>query len=283
MGRCERFAPASILFAILMAVFPVTWLVSPPQTGPLTPALAGPPTTSGPAEALHLRLGTIFSQDVPPPQTASPDSAAWGVPHPESAVAGALSAADPLAPNAIVLVGQALVLPPLSLAAPAADWGMFRVLEPRISPLEALPRVQLSMRSFRADTLAGHLRLLRPSLGTVTSRFGWRIHPIFGTPEFHTGVDIATRLGSPVIAARSGVIRFAGWRTGNGWLVIIDHGSGLETLYSHLSKLLVRPGQRVTQGKVIGRIGSTGWSTGPHLFFEVRRHGMPEDPARYLN
>ncbi len=127
------------------------------------------------------------------------------------------------------------------------------------------------------------LVLLRPSGGVVTSRFGWRMHPIFGTREFHTGVDIATRYGSPVVAARAGVVLFVGWKSGYGRLVVLDHGAGLQTTYSHLSVALVNPGEEVEPGQVIGRIGNSGWSTGPHLFFEVRRNGVPIDPARYLN
>ncbi|HEV2281694.1 MAG TPA: M23 family metallopeptidase [bacterium] len=127
------------------------------------------------------------------------------------------------------------------------------------------------------------LVLLRPSGGVVTSRFGWRIHPLFGRPEFHTGLDIATQYGSPVTAARNGFVRFVGWESGYGRIIVLDHGAGMETRYSHLSAALVSPGQAVERGQVIGRIGSTGWSTGPHLFFEVRRNGVPVDPAGYLN
>jgi murein DD-endopeptidase MepM/ murein hydrolase activator NlpD len=126
------------------------------------------------------------------------------------------------------------------------------------------------------------LALVWPSRGVVTSRFGWRVHPIFRRPEFHTGLDIATRYGSPVVAARAGVVRFVGWKTGYGRIVILYNGGGIETLYSHLSAAMVGPGQRVAQGQIIGRVGSTGWSTGPHLFFEVRRNGVPLDPSRYL-
>lgn len=127
------------------------------------------------------------------------------------------------------------------------------------------------------------LALLRPSGGVVTSRFGWRIHPLFGRPEFHTGLDIATGYGSPVTAARAGLVRFVGWESGYGRIIVLDHGGGLETTYSHLSAALVSPGQTVERGQEIGRIGNSGWSTGPHLFFEVRRNGVPVDPARYLN
>ena len=122
-----------------------------------------------------------------------------------------------------------------------------------------------------------------PSSGVVTSRFGWRTHPIFGTREFHTGVDIAARGGSPVLAAREGVVLFVGWRVGSGRIIVVSHGDGLETAYSHLSKATVQIGERVTEGQVIGLVGSTGWSTGPHLFFEIRRNGVPQNPLHYLN
>lgn len=127
------------------------------------------------------------------------------------------------------------------------------------------------------------LRLVWPTRGIVTSPFGWRIHPIFGTREFHTGIDIAGPSGAPVAAAYPGTVRFVGWKGGYGQLVIVYHGGGLETAYSHLSAASVQPGARVEQGQEIGRIGSTGWSTGPHLLFEVFENGVPRDPAGYLN
>lgn len=127
------------------------------------------------------------------------------------------------------------------------------------------------------------LRLLWPTRGIITSPFGWRIHPIFGTREFHTGIDIAGPMGTPVAAAYPGTVQFVGWKGGYGRLVIVYHGGGLETAYSHLSAASVQPGARVEQGQQIGRIGSTGWSTGPHLLFEVFENGVPRDPAGYLN
>ncbi|HKX18745.1 MAG TPA: M23 family metallopeptidase [bacterium] len=148
---------------------------------------------------------------------------------------------------------------------------------------ELAPRRVAGTEFPTADVAASlPLVLLRPSGGVVTSRFGWRTHPIFGSAEFHTGIDIATRYGSPVVAARAGVVVFVGWESGYGRIVVLDHGGGLETMYSHLSSSRVGPSQEVEEGEEIGRIGSTGWSTGPHLFFEVRRNGVPLDPARYL-
>jgi len=120
--------------------------------------------------------------------------------------------------------------------------------------------------------------LLWPVPGAVSSGYGWRIHPIFHTLEFHTGIDIAASWGAPVKAAGDGTVIFAGSMTASGRLVILDHGDGLSTMYSHLSTFLVRVGDRVRRGQTIARVGSTGWSTGPHLFFELRKDGQPRDP-----
>jgi murein DD-endopeptidase MepM/ murein hydrolase activator NlpD len=117
-----------------------------------------------------------------------------------------------------------------------------------------------------------------PILGPITSGYGWRIHPIFDTPEFHTGVDIAAAWGTPVEAPAPGRVIYAGTLPANGTLVILDHGRGLTTTYSHLSSYDVRIGERVERGQVIAQVGSTGWSTGPHLFFEIRQNGRPIDP-----
>ena len=96
-------------------------------------------------------------------------------------------------------------------------------------------------------------------------------------------IDIASGYGTPVRAARTGIVRFVGWLHGYGRIIIVDHGQGLETSYSHLSQILVWRGEGVEMGQILGRIGSTGWSTGPHLLFEVRRKGVPIDPFVFLN
>ena len=120
--------------------------------------------------------------------------------------------------------------------------------------------------------------LLWPVPGEVTSGYGWRIHPIFHTLEFHTGIDIAAPWGTPILAPADGTVIFTGWMPANGMLVILAHGNGLSTTYSHLSSTEVHVGERVRRGEAIARIGSSGWSTGPHLFFEVRESGRPVDP-----
>ena len=116
----------------------------------------------------------------------------------------------------------------------------------------------------------------------VTSGFGYRIHPIFGTSRLHAGIDLRGSMGTPILAAGDGVVVSAGWRGGYGNTVIIDHGGSLATLYAHQSRVHVRAGAQVRRGQAIGAVGSTGQSTGPHLHFEVRVNGTPVDPLNYL-
>lgn len=116
----------------------------------------------------------------------------------------------------------------------------------------------------------------------VTSRFGFRTHPIFGTRRLHAGTDFRGATGTPVLAAAGGTVVSAGPRGGYGNAVIIDHGGALATLYAHQSRLSVVAGDQVETGQVIGAVGSTGYSTGPHLHFEVRVNGTPVDPLNYL-
>jgi murein DD-endopeptidase MepM/ murein hydrolase activator NlpD len=104
----------------------------------------------------------------------------------------------------------------------------------------------------------------------TTSSFGWRTHPITGSRRFHSGVDIGASMGAPVVAAGSGMVISSGWLGGYGKAIVIQHNGVQQTLYGHLSEVFVQPGQRIEQGTVIGRVGSTGNSTGPHLHFETR-------------
>lgn len=121
-----------------------------------------------------------------------------------------------------------------------------------------------------------------PVYGTVTSYFGWRMHPILKVRKFHTGIDIAAPYGTDIKASAGGKVIFAGWLGGYGNTVIIDHGGGYSTLYAHASAIIVSEGEEVSQGQVIARVGSTGYSTGPHLHFEVRVNGEPQNPLNYL-
>lgn len=121
-----------------------------------------------------------------------------------------------------------------------------------------------------------------PVSGEITSPYGYRVHPIWGTTIYHSGIDIGVDEGTPVHAADSGVIVWSGWMGGYGYAVVIDHGNGLSTLYGHNSELAVDEGQSVSKGQVVAYAGSTGNSTGPHVHFEVRENGDPVDPMGYL-
>ncbi|GEM_PF-393877 len=125
-----------------------------------------------------------------------------------------------------------------------------------------------------------------PMRGVLTAKFGWRVHPIYHRKMFHNGIDIAAPFGTPIKAAASGVVAYAGWFGGYGYTVILTHPNGFYTLYAHLSRYVVKEGQKVYQGQVIAYEGSTGWSTGPHLHFAVYRKigGKKEfvDPMKYL-
>lgn len=116
----------------------------------------------------------------------------------------------------------------------------------------------------------------------ITSQYGYRIHPIFGTRKLHRGIDIGAPMGSGVLAADDGVVLTAGYNNSYGYYITINHGSGYVTLYAHNSKLLVKSGQTVTKGQVIAKCGSTGNSTGPHIHFEVQINGSLANPLNYL-
>ena len=125
--------------------------------------------------------------------------------------------------------------------------------------------------------------MMWPVNGPVVSPFGYRIHPILGYRKLHTGMDFAVGYGTPIRASDSGTVIYATWMGGYGNVIIVDHGRGISTLYAHQSSLASGTGARVTRGQVIGYVGSTGFSTGPHLHFEVRVNGNPVDPMGYLN
>lgn len=125
-------------------------------------------------------------------------------------------------------------------------------------------------------------RFMWPCRGVITSYFGWRTHPVFGTTKYHSGMDIGVDYGTPIYAADSGTVIYSGWLGGYGYAVMIDHGSGLVTLYGHNQALNVYEGQYVTKGTCIAYAGSTGYSTGPHCHFEVRLHGEVTEPLNYL-
>ncbi len=116
----------------------------------------------------------------------------------------------------------------------------------------------------------------------ITSNYGNRTNPISRRKEFHTGVDLKANMGTPILAANDGTVLSAGYRSGYGYTVVVSHGGGISTLYAHNSKLVVSAGDKVSRGQTIAKAGSTGYSTGPHLHFEVRVNGDTVDPMKYL-
>lgn len=226
------------------------------------------------------RVADVQRAAVPPRSAAhmvASGDTLWDIAASAGVSVKALAAANQLAPGETLRLGRLLIVPAEGTAPAARSASGAAVPRPGSvgssgEPLSTAQQIQARRSS-----------LLWPASGTITSRFGWRIHPIFRTREFHTGLDIATRWGSPVLAARSGVVRFVGWKSGYGQMIVLDHGDGLETTYSHLSSAVVSAGQPVAQGQLIGHIGNSGWSTGPHLLFEVRRGGVAVDPTPYLN
>lgn len=121
-----------------------------------------------------------------------------------------------------------------------------------------------------------------PIHGRLTSPFGMRRHPIHRVVSFHSGIDLAAPNGTPIMASDSGRVIFNGWYGGYGKVVIVDHGMSYSTLYAHLSSTSVSRGENIQKGEVIGYEGRTGYSTGPHLHFEVRKNGVPQNPLKFL-
>lgn len=123
-----------------------------------------------------------------------------------------------------------------------------------------------------------------PVSGRITSRYGYRLNPITGVGyEFHQGIDLAANQGAPVYASGAGRVIYSAYQGSYGNLIIIDHGYGLKTAYAHNSANLAKVGQNVKKGDLIGRVGSTGRSTGPHVHFEIRQNNSPIDPIKFLN
>jgi len=127
-----------------------------------------------------------------------------------------------------------------------------------------------------------HTPSIWPTQGRVSSPFGSRINPLSRRREFHTGIDIANKTGTPIYATANGRVVVSEYRRGWGNIIIIDHGYGYRTVYAHLSQFSVHVGSKVEKGQLIGRMGSTGFSTGSHLHYEVHVNGVPVNPREYL-
>jgi murein DD-endopeptidase MepM/ murein hydrolase activator NlpD len=134
------------------------------------------------------------------------------------------------------------------------------------------------VKAEKAEKVQRSKPLVLPTYGRITSGFGYRRNPFGRGYEFHTGIDIANSKGTPIKASGDGIVTNAGWESGYGYLVKINHQNGYESLYGHNSKILVRVGQEVERGQVIAYMGSTGRSTGNHSHFEVRLNGKAINP-----
>lgn len=135
----------------------------------------------------------------------------------------------------------------------------------------------------QSSTTRKFLPSLRPvAEGWYSSNFGYRIDPFNGQSSFHEGIDFVAETGTPVVAAASGKVVYSGWHAQYGKMLEIDHGNGLVSRYAHASNLTAAEGDFVVRGQLVAAVGSTGRSTGPHLHFEVRLNGVPQNPARFL-
>ncbi len=176
------------------------------------------------------------------------------------------------------VVNQEAVLPGTGGPALPLDENSLAALEGKMNLLEHNIKAYENVLCDR-----GYTPSIWPIVGKLESGFGGRRNPFGGSGyEFHTGQDIDAQTGDPVVAGATGTVTFAGVQNGYGNLVVIDHGGGLTTRYGHLSHIDVAQSQTVTRGEFIGRVGSTGRSTGPHLHYEIRINDEPVDPLQYL-
>lgn len=180
----------------------------------------------------------------------------------------------------------------------SAAYGLERRGQPVVAAQQAslLPTVSETLEQYNFLKNANVVRSRRSALlfpteqlpniwpvdGRLMSSFGHRSDPFSGTSAFHAGVDISALQGTPIKATADGVIASAEWAGEYGRLVVVDHGNGVQTYYAHMSRVEVVAGQWVRRGEIVGRVGSTGRSTSPHLHYEVRRGGTPINPYPYL-
>lgn len=142
--------------------------------------------------------------------------------------------------------------------------------------------LELALQGLDTNYIGGALAWPVPGYTKITSNYGMRVHPITGQYKLHTGVDISAPLGANFVAANDGIVTKAEYNTAYGNMVIIDHGGGISTLYAHGSEILVKVGQTVKRNDAILKVGSTGYSTGPHAHFEVRINGVVTNPIEYI-
>lgn len=142
--------------------------------------------------------------------------------------------------------------------------------------------LQLALNGIDTQYIGGELAWPVPGYTVITSKYGMRTHPITGVYKLHTGVDIRAPMGATFISANDGIVTKASYNSAYGNMVIVDHGGGISTLYAHGSEILVQVGQTVKRGDAVLKVGSTGYSTGPHAHFEVRLNGVVTDPMPYI-
>lgn len=166
--------------------------------------------------------------------------------------------------------------------------GLIREMHDQVEQLELATINQHKSFEILLDSLNDQRNLLastpaiQPTKGWITSTFGYRKSPFTGKREFHKGLDIANKAGTPILAPADGVVTFAGVKGFFGKLMIIDHGYGMVTRYAHIRKFLKQPGEAVKRGDIIAEVGSTGRTTGPHLHYEVLVSGAPVNPEKYI-
>jgi len=132
------------------------------------------------------------------------------------------------------------------------------------------------------DSILSSTPTIMPAVGWITSYFGHRISPYAGRLKMHEGLDVGAPFGTPIVAPADGIITYSGNKAGFGKFVQIDHGYGIETLYAHSQKLFVSKGDKISRGELLAHVGSTGYSTGPHLHYEVRVNGIAVDPLYFI-
>lgn len=172
-----------------------------------------------------------------------------------------------------------------------ADSKLMRQTVDKLDQLDQMIYTQSKSYDFLAGQVSAlqdrisHIPAIQPIsekyLRAMASGYGYRRDPIYGTTKFHEGMDFSSAVGTPVYATGDGVVTHAKWQSSYGNLIEISHGFYYTTRYAHLSQILVKPGQQVKRGDLIGKVGNTGKSTGPHLHYEVRLKGVPQNPVNY--
>jgi murein DD-endopeptidase MepM/ murein hydrolase activator NlpD len=176
------------------------------------------------------------------------------------------------------VVNEETTLPGTGGPALPLDADSLAALETKMNQLERNIKAYENVLRWR-----GYTPSVWPVVGNLESGFGVRRSPFGGSSyEFHSGQDIDAKTGDSVVAGATGQVTFVGWQNGYGQLIVIDHGGGLTSRYGHLSHIDVAQGQTIERGQFIGRVGSTGRSTGPHLHYEIRINDEPVDPLQYL-